>query len=181
MNELEQQQADQELELYKRITMTPLDLQKLAYPFRRPEHEFLQGMVYIRELAITNRLDQVDPYWSFKVNEVIVDGDARIAIATLTVKGITRTNSGGGPVQVESKAGAMDRYRVADNTVNANKSAVTDALKRCARLHGIGRYLLGAPKEGTAFDKWLNDLRTAAAARFKDASAVTAVDVAEDE
>lgn len=172
---------EMEQDFFDRITMTPLDLQKLAYPFRRPEHEFLQSMVYIRELAITNRLDQVDPYWSFKVNETIVDGDARVVIATLTVKGIARTNAGGGPLQVEKKDGtSLGKYNIADNTVNANKAAVTDALKRCARLHGIGRYLLGAPKEGAGFDLWLNNLHVAAAARYKDASAVTPVEVAED-
>lgn len=117
------------------------DLQALKRPFNRADHEFVRGFVYLTEEAITNRIEEVDPSWTFNVNRIEhVDGNA-VCHATLIINGVAR--DGIGMQQILEKAG------------EPAKGAATDALKRCARLFGIGRYLLDAPKEGAAFDNWL--------------------------
>lgn len=163
--------------------LTPLDLAKLAYPFRRDDHDFLQGYVYIQEEAITERLDTVDPNWSLTVEEAVAYGDSIVCFSTLTVKGVKRSNAGGNPVQREKNDSTqLGKYAIADNGVNAYKAAATDALKRCARMFGIGRYLLSAPKtskdDTRKFDEWLIAEQTAAKARH---DALRTVDTATGE
>lgn len=160
---------------------TPLDLAMLAYPFRRADHDFLQGYVYIQEEAIAERLDTVDPNWSIRIDEAIAYGDSIVMRSTLTVKGVSRSNAGGNPVQRDKEKrndkgygtgeyDALPQYTQADNGVNAYKSSATDALKRCARMFGIGRYLLSAPKvskdDTTKFDGWLAEEHKQAKARL---------------
>jgi hypothetical protein len=146
------------------MTFTELDLAKLAYPFKRNEHDFLQGYVYISEESIGERIEKVDPAWSFVIDEMTALGDSVVVRASMTVKGVTRSNIGGNPIQRDKKDDKgvyheMPLYTQADNGVNSFKAAATDAFKRCARLFGIGRYLLSAPKtEGkdtSRFDEWL--------------------------
>ncbi len=121
------------------------DVLILTKAFARGDHEFVRGFVYLSEDAITTRIEEVDPSWSFSVNRIEhLEGNA-VCHATLIIKGVAR--DGIGMQQVLEKAG------------EPSKGAATDALKRCARLFGIGRYLLNAPKEGGAFDKWLSDLQ----------------------
>lgn len=97
-------------------------------------HEFLSGNTYISEEAITNRLDDVDPSWEFHKLEIHRDGVTVTAVYRLTVCGVSRDGVGMASVQL-----SKDK----DREVNeAEKSAATDALKRCARLFGIGRYIL---------------------------------------
>lgn len=164
--------------------LTALDLAMLAYPFRRADHEFLEGYVYIQEEAITERLDAVDPNWSIAIDEAIAYGDSIVCLSTLTVKGVNRSNAGGNPVQRDKKDKTTGKYEPqplytqADNGVNAHKAAATDALKRCARMFGIGRYLLSAPKEGGVFDGWLADEHKAAKAKL---DALRTVDTATGE
>ena len=156
--------------------LTELDMAKLAYPFPRGDHSFLQGYVYIEEEAITARLDKVDPNWSISIDEAVGYGDSIAIRSTLTIKGVSRSNVGGNPVQRDTaekdskgnKTGTyvpLPLYTQADNGVNAYKAAATDALKRCARMFGVGRYLLSAPKEGGKFDEWLEQCHEQARAR----------------
>jgi len=130
--------------------MTPQDIELLCKPFDRKDHEFTRGFVYITEGAITARLDAVDPLWSFQLQQVSVRGRQAVAHARLSVNGVTRENIG---MQTIEFVGTTDK-----EAGEAEKGAATDALKRCARLFGIGRYLLDAPKEGADFDRWLNAL-----------------------
>ena len=127
------------------MTLTPDDLTILRKPFAPNEHEFLRGFTYITEEAISNRLDDVDPSWSLEIlNQAIRDNQAIVTVR-LTVKGVSRDGVG---MAVIMEKGA-----------EPEKSAATDALKRAARLFGIGRYLLGTPeyvKDVTALAKWLN-------------------------
>ena len=149
------------------MALTLEEIAKLTYPFRREDHGFLEGYVYISEEAITERIERVDPDWQFRIQQMIAYGDSVVCIASMTIKGVERSNGGGNPVQRDKqdkdkdnkKLGtysALPLYTQADNGVNAHKAAVTDALKRCARLFGIGRYLLSAPKEGGTFNSWLD-------------------------
>jgi hypothetical protein len=160
------------------MTFTELDLVKLAYPFPAADHSFLQGAAYISEEAIGERIEKIDPAWSFHVDEMTTLGDSVIVRATMTIRGISRSGVGGNPIQRDKKDGngvyhELPLYTQADNGVNAFKSAATDAFKRCARLFGIGRYILGAPKEGVTFDRWLKDETAAAKARLETLQGTT--------
>ena len=109
------------------------DLETLARPFAVQDHEFLNGLIYLREDDVTERLDEVDPNWIFEIISVS-RGDSQVTVhARLTVKDITRDGVGM-HVIATSKSG--------NEVGEAEKSAATDALKRAARLFGVGRYLL---------------------------------------
>lgn len=127
------------------VGLTPDDLATLRKPFAPNEHEFLRGFTYITESAVTNRLDDVDPSWSLVIlNQAVRDNQAVVTVR-LTVKGVGR--DGVGMQTINDKAG------------EAEKGAATDALKRAARLFGIGRYLLDIPPgvgDMPGLTKWLN-------------------------
>lgn len=93
--------------------------------------KFQLVLAYIAEEAICNRLEVVDPSWQFSDIQIAERGGQVYAIASMTVKGVTRSNVG------------MEEIK---HLAEAEKSAATDSLKRCARLFGIGRYLLNLPK-----------------------------------
>jgi hypothetical protein len=126
--------------------LTQDDLRIFRKPFRVNEHEFLNGRVYITELAISTRIEMVDPSWAFTEPSITYRDSAVIAEATMTIKGVSRGGVG------------MEKINSANE---AEKSAATDVLKRCARLFGIGRYLLDTPgwvKDHKALEKWLKTL-----------------------
>lgn len=124
------------------MTLDVNDLKALKAAFPRADHEFKQGYVYLTEDAITNRIEDVDPAWSFDIQRMDRIGDQTIVCARMTIKEVSREGVGMQLVTSNSNA-------------EPEKGAATDALKRCARLFGIGRYLLNAPKEGQSFDTWL--------------------------
>ena len=99
-------------------------------------HEFLNGNTYISEEAITNRLDEVDPSWSMELMQEYTRDKQCIAVMRLTVCGVSRDGVGMQPTKIMKKDGTE-----MDGT-EPEKSAATDALKRAARLFGIGRYIL---------------------------------------
>lgn len=125
------------------MTLTKEDLATLQFPFKANEHRFLQGKAYIREDAITERIEQIDPAWEFKYVEMssrVAAGSEKpliFCIMNLTIKGVTRSGVGMADVTLTKKGD--------DEANEAEKSAATDALKRAARLFGIGRYLLDLP------------------------------------
>lgn len=121
------------MEATRQTGLTHDDVQILNAPFAVDEHEFLRGFTYIREDAIAARLDQVDPAWTFEILQTLERNGTISVIGRLTVKGTSRDNIGMETVKT-SKSG---------NEANeAEKSAATDAFKRAARHHGVGRYLL---------------------------------------
>lgn len=157
---------------------TPLELQMLAYPFQRWEHQFLQGMVYIRKEALSNRIDKVDPNWQFTLQRIEVCENSVNAVGLLIIKGVARSDGGGGTIQRTKKDGSqVAEAQVAENIVNAHKSAYTDAFKRCCQKFAMGRYFAGAPKEGPAFDQWLAALLTDASVRYKAAKTEAIIEV----
>lgn len=124
------------------MALTAEDVRVLNSAFPRAAHEFMQGLVYLTEQAVTERIDTVDPAWSFEILRIEHVFDQAIVHVRLTIKGVSR--EGVGMQKVVEKAG------------EPAKGAATDALKRAARLFGVGRYLLdNPPKEGRAFDDWL--------------------------
>lgn len=130
---------------YIPATLTIEHSNTLKRPFSRADHEFVRSFVYLTEEAICNRIEEVDPAWTFELQRMERNGEQSTVCARLTICGVSR--EGVGMQQFNEKA------------PEAEKGAATDALKRCARLFGIGRYLLDAPKEGTAFDGWLAKLQ----------------------
>lgn len=122
--------------------------------FAVQQHEFLNGNTYITEEAITNRLDEVDPSWEFKKLEIHREGMVVTAVYRMIVCGVERDGVGMATVQLNKDK---------DREVNeAEKSAATDALKRCARLFGIGRYILEMGKAVTdhrSLQIWLANAR----------------------
>lgn len=140
-------------------TLTHEDVTALTRHFTLNEHEFTRGYTYITESAVANRIEEVDPAWTWEiVNEWTRDNQA-ICAGRLTIKGVSRDGVGMQPLTiVSSKDG-----KVLEGT-EPEKSAATDALKRAARLFGIGRYLLDLPgwvKELDTLDKWLSQQRSA--------------------
>lgn len=120
------------------MTLTHEDVQQLTAQFDASDHEEREGRTYIREGAITRRLDEVDPSWTWELLGQPVYRDGTVTVTgRLTVNGVWRDGVGMENIRT-SKTG---------NEVNeAEKSAATDALKRAARLFGIGRYLLDLGK-----------------------------------
>jgi hypothetical protein len=135
--------------------ITPEQSAQLKDYFPVKSHEFLNGNTYITEEAITNRLDEVDPSWQFKKLDIHRDGTTVTAVYCMVVCGVERDGVGMASVQYgKDKSG-----NPTDREVNeAEKSAATDALKRCARLFGIGRYILEMGKAVTDYrtlEQWL--------------------------
>ncbi len=77
-------------------------------------------VLYLQHTDVQNRIEEVDPSWSMEaIRDEAID-DTFVVRMRMTVKGISRENVGEG---------------------NDLKAAYSDALKRCAMLFGIGRYL----------------------------------------
>jgi hypothetical protein len=143
--------------------LTHEDVVVLSRPFPLEAHEWRKGRnnkdyVYITESGVVARLNEVDPSWMLVVTDRVEreysatrknsSGEAftvttrELAITvSLTVKEVTRYGIG--------------MAEVAPDAAEADKSAVTDALKRAARLFGIGGYLLNNPPGKAQFPQWL--------------------------
>jgi hypothetical protein len=114
---------------------------KLAQPFetmdflpRAPGNGQALGLPYIDARDVQTRLDVVcGGDWSFDFQ--VLSPDGKMVKGLLTVCGVTRCDAG-----------------EADQEGEPLKSAVSDALKRCAVHFGIGRYLYHLPKVWAPFD-----------------------------
>ena len=105
---------------------------------KRDDHK---GMLlgYIDSRTAMEFLDELDPEWSDSYRLVAIGADNGIE-CSLTVKGITRTDVG-----------------VPSNTEGL-KGAYSDALKRAAVKHGIGRELYELPRIWVALDDYKRPL-----------------------
>jgi hypothetical protein len=147
------------------MALTHEQVKELGRPFPLESHEWRKGRndkdyVYITETAVILRLNEVDPSWTLivtdrtereysttrkntKTGEMYTLGAHELAITvSLTVCGVTRYGVG--------------MAEIAPDAAEADKSAVTDALKRSARLFGVGGYLLNDPPGKAQFAQWLN-------------------------
>ncbi|MFN8378462.1 MAG: Rad52/Rad22 family DNA repair protein [Anaerolineae bacterium] len=143
--------------------LTTEDVARLSRPFPLEAHEWRRGRnsrdyVYITESGVVGRLNEVDPSWTLTVTDrvereysterknsqgegFLLTSHELAVTVSLTVKGVTRFGIG--------------MAEVAPDAAEADKSAVTDALKRAARLFGIGGYLLNDPPGKNTFPQWL--------------------------
>lgn len=133
------------------MNITPEITEKLRAPFPLEKHYGnYNGFVYVDETAISERLDEIDPNWMFQILEVRHRDQQVFVVARLMLLGVSRDGIGEQSVETNSKGREVSE---------PEKGAATDALRRCGRLFGIGRYLLDdAPKitdgNRTAFEKW---------------------------
>ncbi len=88
-------------------------------------------VLYLQHTDVQDRLEEVDPAWSIQVMNEERAGDTVYARARLTLKGVSRENVGEG---------------------GDPKAAHSDALKRCAMLFGVGRYLYDMPTVWTEYE-----------------------------
>lgn len=125
------------------FTLTSEDLSTLKAPFPREklgvkaqaisrERKRALLVQYLQHTDVQERLDQVDPSWSLEIAQQERTGDAVYVRARLTLKGVTRENVGEG---------------------GDPKAAHSDALKRCAMLFGVGRYLYDSPTVWVEYDE----------------------------
>jgi len=119
--------------------LTNEDVKALCERFKPGQHGFLPyggHKPYIEEFAITSRLDKVDPSWEWNFVSSNQRENQLVYVGTLTIKGVTRFGVGMQAILTNDKEEEINE---------PEKSAATDALKRAARLFGVGRYLLVAP------------------------------------
>jgi hypothetical protein len=138
--------------------LTNEDLEILKKPFQPRFHRFHRGFAYVKEDAICERIEMIDPAWELQWQATdFRDGRAIVTVA-LTVAGVTRCGVGMADVVTKTRTdkdtGEVNEYEVTE----PEKAAATDAFKRAARLFGIGRYLLNLPQgidNENALRKWL--------------------------
>lgn len=80
-------------------------------------------VLYLSHTTVMARLEEVDPAWTTETLRTSL-GETVTVEMRMTLKGVKRENAGEG---------------------NDLKAAYSDALKRCAMLFGIGRYLYDSP------------------------------------
>lgn len=116
----------------------------LAAPFPEDEIGFLPrggsggqaaAIPYVGAKTVMNRLDFVVKPQNWSFDWQAIGGDCKRIKGTLTVCGVSKSDAG--------EANAEDEPL---------KSAVSDALKRCALHFGIGRYLRYIPAEWVPYD-----------------------------
>lgn len=96
-------------------------------------------VVYLQHTDVYNRLEEVDPAWAVSLVDEQVRGEYVSIRAKLTLRGVTRENSGEG---------------------RDPKSAASDAIKRAAMLFGVGRYLYDSERAWVEYDKSRDYYRT---------------------
>jgi len=89
-------------------------------------------VLYLQHTDVQDRLEQVDPAWTSEAVHEEKVGDSVYIRMRMTVKGVSRENVGEG---------------------SDPKSAYSDALKRCAMLFGVGRYLYDSQTVWADYDE----------------------------
>lgn len=138
------------------MTLTYDDAMALRWPFDLEDHRFDTEFPYLTEAPIEKRLDEVDPAWSWQIHSIetreVVGGRGEYKVTvhgSLTIKGVTRDGVGQAMTRQSKPKTSQHTGEIYTDEINsAEKSAATDALKRAARMFGVGRYLLTTQKAG---------------------------------
>lgn len=129
------------------MTITREELDILKAPFGVDEHSYIRGFWYIAETAVCERIEFVDVSWRWTVSSVSRSASGIVvARGELDINGVVRSGVGQAAALLATRT---DRHTGATIEYEANepeKAAATDALRRAARLFGIGRYLLNMPR-----------------------------------
>lgn len=137
-------------------------IEHLKKPFQPRDHGFKPrnqqdrangtGYLYLHRHAIEDRLDAVEPGWSYEISDPIYRDDRVTFKATITIRGKSRSDYGSAQI-VTNKSG--------DEVNQLEKAGATDAFRRAAAKWGIGRYIKSAPatvNNQTDLYKWLTAL-----------------------
>lgn len=127
--------------------LTPEDIAILSQPFPFEAHEFYRGFTYIKRDYVADRIDMVDLNWQFEVLETYQRDRVAVARSVLTINGIRRGDVGMGQIEY-----ITDKKGDPREITEAEKSAVTDSLKRCGWHFHIARYLRFLPNVKTDSD-----------------------------
>lgn len=113
----------------------PASVQWLPQGEREPGTK-VQLIAYLDVRYVAARLDRVCPGWSFDWEPVSINSNGEVTAAkgTLTIAGCSRSDVG------------------ISGTLEPSKGAVSDALKRCAVLFGVGAYLYRLPDVQVTLD-----------------------------
>ena len=131
MSEQQQQLTREQWDTISAALRAPFDPADVDFrPQGKPQAgKSCQMVCYVDARAVMDRLDEaVGPgAWVFDYEPLVMDKEIRIAKATLTIHGVAKSDVG------EASEFAP------------SKGCVSDALKRCAALWGVGRYLYDVP------------------------------------
>lgn len=113
---------------------------KLARRFAPEDHKIKNGLTYVDGEMVISRLNEELGLggWSFEVKDVKILEDEVWALGRMTVYGPERTvvrEQAGGQIINRKKSGEVIEL------ANDIKGAITDCLKKCATLLGVGLYL----------------------------------------
>lgn len=151
------------------MTLSSEDMKKLRSPFTKDRlgvkvqavsREKTRAMLvlYAQHTDVMDRLEEVDPAWSSDVTKEWRDGDTYYCQMKLTLKGVSRMNVGEGAEP---------------------KGAYSDAIKRCAMLFGVCRYLYDTPVAWAPYDETKDRYRIWTVPEY-EAAARAQVPVSED-
>lgn len=117
-----------------KILRAPFSKESLGVKVQNLSKDRTRAMLvlYLQHTDVQNRLEEVDPAWTTQVLTEDRIGDTVYVRIRMALKEVTRENVGEG----------------ADP-----KSAYSDALKRCAMLFGVGRYLYDSPIVWISYDE----------------------------
>jgi hypothetical protein len=125
--------------------------EKLVRPFpeslvHQRKGAFGRTLSYLEASAVVERLnDCFDSEWGFTIiGHQILDTQEVLVHGRLTAGGIVKEDFGRGAIVVSRETGEVI------SAADAFKAAVSDCIKRCARLLGIGAYLYGEEVEAPA-------------------------------
>ena len=132
------------------MTLTTDDVRALNRVFDYDDYEFTRGFAYLTEQAICRRFDEVDPAWCFVIIDAMRDATSASVVGRLTIKSVERDGVGTQSIEYQkdfkTKEVKLDEAGNPREAGEVRKGAATDALKRAARLFGVGRHILDAPK-----------------------------------
>jgi len=141
------------------MTLTAKDIEILSAPFDEKtlgvklqsyskDRTRASLVCYLQHTDVYHRIEAVDPGWKSEILDVSYLGEACFTRMRLTIKGVSRENAGEG---------------------DDPKSSASDAIKRCAMLFGVGRYLYDAETVWVPFDEQKDRFRTWTLADYQGA------------
>lgn len=124
-----------------KILRAPFDEKTLGVKIQSTSKDKTKCMLvcYLQHTDVQERLEQVDPAWSCETLNQERIGDTVYVRMKMTLKGVSRENVGEG----------WD-----------TKAAHSDAVKRCAMLFGVGRYLYDAPTVWSPYNESTDKFKT---------------------
>lgn len=105
-------------------------------------------VLYLQHTDVYERIEMVDPSWQSMVTHTHKLEDVIFVSMTMTIKGVTRENVGEG---------------------QDYKAAYSDALKRCAMLFGVGRYLYDIETIWVPYNESTDRFKTWQVSDFREA------------